>query len=411
MIYPYDECPDMQEWKWRKVFKAAILVALVAGLVWQCAYGAVTLTEGPFTLYRSGVAQPTTYATYTECRTELGTRAEAEARTSGILTWACRQNVAARYSSCPSRPADVPRETNCPAGTTGTWTQTHSWITAPAPVCWTATAYVPTAPLPPACPPIVVPDTQPPTAPASATATAVSSTEIRYDWSAATDNVGVAGTAVECCVGTSCTLFLEVWRGGGSRQYLATVPPGSTASCRVRAYDAAGNISAYSPIATGTTLPVTPPPTSEWTHCANQGQLCAFTGTRRVRYGIGATWAERELEATSGGVMCDNVVFGNPASGLTKTCQLADAVTVPPPPTGAGTALLTWGHDPRNVDVDGYIINWGRSPDVMPFARSVAAVTTDTITGLDVGTWYFVAMTVSDGVVSGPSNVATKVVR
>lgn len=419
MSYPYDECPDMKEWQWRKVWKAAILIALVAALVWQCAYGAVTLTEGPFTLYRSGVAQPTTYATYTECRTELGARAEAEARTSGILTWACRQNVSARYSPCQPR-ADVSRETNCPAGTTGTWTQTHSWITAPAPECWTATAYVPTAPLPPACPPIVVADTQPPTAPASATATVVSSTEIRFDWGAATDNVGVTASAVEACAGVSCTSFLELWRGSGTRQYLHTVAAGSTWSYRARAGDFAGNWGAYSPIATATTLPVTPPPTSEWTHCANQGQLCAFTGTRRVRYGVGTTWAERELAAVNGGVMCDNIVFGNPASGLTKTCQLADTVTVPPPPTGTGTALLTWISPTENTDrtaltnLAGYRIHYGPSPTELSGVIDAmnAGLGSYTVERLPPGTWYFAVRAINAaGIVSDLSNVATKVVQ
>ena len=54
------------------------------------------------------------------------------------------------------------------------------------------------------------PDTSPPTAPAGLTATASGSSQVNLNWTASTDNVGVAGYRVERCQGTGCTNFAQV---------------------------------------------------------------------------------------------------------------------------------------------------------------------------------------------------------
>ena len=69
----------------------------------------------------------------------------------------------------------------------------------------------------------------------------------------------------------------------------------------------------------------TPPP-SEWTVCATEGGVCAFTGTREVRYGVNGAFVYRTL---SDGTACTNEVFGDPIYGSVKYC----AVRIPPPPT------------------------------------------------------------------------------
>jgi chitodextrinase len=95
-----------------------------------------------------------------------------------------------------------------------------------------------------------VSDTQAPTTPANLTASAVSSSQIKLSWSASTDNVGVAG--------------YKIYRNGGTTP-IATVTSGTTYqntglasgtsySYTVAAYDAAGNTSAQSGVAFGTTL-------------------------------------------------------------------------------------------------------------------------------------------------------------
>ena len=69
----------------------------------------------------------------------------------------------------------------------------------------------------------------------------------------------------------------------------------------------------------------TPAP-SEWTVCATEGGVCAFTGTREVRYGVNGAFADRTLTDGTG---CTNEVFGDPIYGSVKYC----AKRIPPPAT------------------------------------------------------------------------------
>jgi len=101
------------------------------------------------------------------------------------------------------------------------------------------------------------PDTTPPAAPASLTATASGSSSINLSWPAATDNVGVTGYRVERCLGASCATFAQLATSTGTSYADAGLAPGTTYRYRVRATDAAGNLGAYSPIATATTASAT----------------------------------------------------------------------------------------------------------------------------------------------------------
>lgn len=69
-----------------------------------------------------------------------------------------------------------------------------------------------------------------------------------------------------------------------------------------------------------------------WTHCANEGATCTFTGTKRVRYGANGVYNYANF---TGGVQCSNDVFGDPVNGIVKSCDYQDQL--PPPPTPAGT--------------------------------------------------------------------------
>lgn len=100
-------------------------------------------------------------------------------------------------------------------------------------------------------------DTAPPTPPTSLTATAVSSAQINLGWTAATDNVGVALYRVERCAGAACTNFVEVGTATGTSHSDTALSALTTYRYRVRAADAAGNLSGYSNIATATTLALT----------------------------------------------------------------------------------------------------------------------------------------------------------
>ena len=97
-------------------------------------------------------------------------------------------------------------------------------------------------------------DTTAPSAPTGLTATRAGPTRIDLSWTASTDNVGVTGYRVERCQGAGCTNFAQV--GDADRRPPSATPawpPSTTYRYQVRAVDAAGNLSAYSSIATATT--------------------------------------------------------------------------------------------------------------------------------------------------------------
>jgi hypothetical protein len=97
-------------------------------------------------------------------------------------------------------------------------------------------------------------DAAPPTAPSSLAATASSSTQIGLTWTASTDNVGVTGYGVERCTGASCTSFAQIGTTAGATTFSDSGLTASTSySYRVRATDAAGNLSTFSNTSSATT--------------------------------------------------------------------------------------------------------------------------------------------------------------
>ena len=64
----------------------------------------------------------------------------------------------------------------------------------------------------------------------------------------------------------------------------------------------------------------------DWTFCAPEGGVCAFTGTTEVRYGANGSYVYLTL---TDGTACNNAVFGDPLYGTRKSC----AITIPPAPT------------------------------------------------------------------------------
>ena len=96
-------------------------------------------------------------------------------------------------------------------------------------------------------------DTTPPSVPTGLTATAAGSSAINLGWTASTDNVGVTGYRVERCQGAGCSTFAQIATpttpSFGDSGLLAS----TSYSYRVRATDAAGNLSGYSTAASATT--------------------------------------------------------------------------------------------------------------------------------------------------------------
>lgn len=95
--------------------------------------------------------------------------------------------------------------------------------------------------------------------------------------------------------------------------------------------------------AESTPVEVTPTPVVDtWTKCATEGGNCSFTGTRTVRYGANGLFAKGVF---SGNASCNNGVFGDPAYGLTKTCEYGAPISNTPPPAPApapAPVVETW---------------------------------------------------------------------
>src|SRR5205823_4566084 len=120
-----------------------------------------------------------------------------------------------------------------------------------------------------------------PTAPGTPVPSVISSTQINLTWPAATDNVGVTGYQLERCQGAGCTTFAQIATPSGTSVNDTGLTASTTYSYRVRATDAASNLSPYSSVASATSsTPDIVAPTAPGT------PLLAVIG----RYQINLTW-------------------------------------------------------------------------------------------------------------------------
>ena len=161
-----------------------------------------------------------------------------------------------------------------------------------------------------------VADTTAPTQPGTASATAVSVGEVDVSWGASTDNVGVTGYQVERCQGVGCSNFVQVATPTGTTYKDTSVGAGTSYSYRVRATDAAGNLSAYSNTASATTpAPDSTPPTQPGTLGANavsSGEIDLSWGASTDNVGVTGYRVER-----CQGVGCSNFVQVATPTGTT----------------------------------------------------------------------------------------------
>lgn len=72
-----------------------------------------------------------------------------------------------------------------------------------------------------------------------------------------------------------------------------------------------------------TSSPATTGP-SGYTYCASEGQRCNFSDTKDVVYGASGQFNYKT--GISGGIDCNNGVFGDPNYGVTKACYVKDSI-------------------------------------------------------------------------------------
>ena len=116
-------------------------------------------------------------------------------------------------------------------------------------------------------------DVTPPSTPTGLSATTISASQINLSWTASTDNVGITGYRVERCQGSGCSNFAQVGTPTGTTFSDTGLTSTTSYSYRVRATDAAGNLSGYSTTASATTSSSgdTTPPTAPTGLVANPG--------------------------------------------------------------------------------------------------------------------------------------------
>jgi len=96
-------------------------------------------------------------------------------------------------------------------------------------------------------------DTTAPAAPGSLVASAGAAGTINLAWKAATDNVGIGTYRIERCVGSGCTGFAQIATTSATAFSNTGLAAGAIYTYRVRASDAAGNLSPYSNVAAAKT--------------------------------------------------------------------------------------------------------------------------------------------------------------
>lgn len=115
----------------------------------------------------------------------------------------------------------------------------------------------------------------------------------------------------------------------------------------------------------------TPPPTASWIQCATESGTCNFTSTRRVLYGASLT-TSNVIKTFTASVGCNNQNFGDPASGINKTCWYESTTTTTPPPVVTGSCSTMpvfnssvlkasgnlWIDRQDNVVIDGLAFNY-----------------------------------------------------
>jgi chitodextrinase len=293
-------------------------------------------------------------------------------------------------------------------------------------------------------------DTTPPTAPGGLTTAVVSSTQINLSWTASTDDAGAAGYRLERCQGALCTNFAQIAAPASTMWNDSGLSAATTYSYRVRAADTAGNLSAYSSVATAltTALPDTTPPTTpsgltssaasstqinlSWTAstdnagvtgylvercqgagCTNFAQIAAPTSTTWSDGGLtGATsYSYRVRAADAAGNLS-----GYSAVITTLTPALPDT-TPPTTPSGLTSSAasstqinLSWTAATDNAGVTGYLVERCQGAACTNFAQiSTTTATTLSDSGLTGAMSYSYRVRATDaaGNLSGYSGIAS----
>jgi hypothetical protein len=274
-----------------------------------------------------------------------------------------------------------------------------------------------------------------PTVPTGLAATVLSGTSIKLDWLASTDDTGVAGYELSIDGGAAIDLgdVLTSTRTG--------LTSGTTYQYRVRAYDAAGNRSAYCTAVPATTSDTDAPSVPVMTAPSGVGESQITFNWNASTDNVGVTGYDLQVATDAGftsivsthnlgavltytktglnpsttyyaRVRAHDAVPNNSAySSSTNATTTADATAPTVPTMSAATGItdteITWNWTAAtdNVAVTGYDLQVAEDAgfSVNLSTHNLGAVLTYTSTGLDPSTQYFARVRAHDAI---PNNSA-----
>jgi len=236
------------------------------------------------------------------------------------------------------------------------------------------------------------PDTQAPTAPTGLTATPTSSTQITLTWTASTDNVGVTAYLIERCQGSGCTTFGQIGTSAGTTFSDTGLTTSTSYSYRVRATDAAGNLSTYSSSAMATTLASIPGLVAAYSFDEGAGTTVTDLS------GNGNTGTLSNTLWTNSGKYGNALVFNGTSSRVTindaPSLHLTGAMTLEAW-VNPSTIPNLWG-DVIYKGNDNYFLEATSDHGSVPGAGAIAGSTHATVVGttpLSVNAWTHLALT------------------
>ena len=195
-------------------------------------------------------------------------------------------------------------------------------------------------------------DSAPPTAPSTLTASASTTSNINLAWKASTDNVGVTSYRIERCLGAGCTSFAQIATASGTTYSNAGLVTGTSYSYRVRATDAAGNVSAYSNVSTATTYKSTPftsaTALSATPNPSTSGSIVTFTATVTGTAPTGSVSFTDNGVAMAGCAAASVTGSGNARTAVCSTSALA---------AGSHAIAATYSGDAANTKSSSATLN------------------------------------------------------
>lgn len=339
---------------------------------------------------------------------------------------------------CPAKPADETRTATCPAGTTGSWTQTQTYSSAPAPACWVASGHLPIAPPAGSC--VAPPVNQAPSI--SGTPAAAVQVGAMYSFTpTASDPEG--DTLTFSIANKPAWATFNTTSGTLSGAPVAS-SVGITSSIKITVSD--GKLSASTPVFS-ITVTAAPAPGAPTNLTGTMSQNAANPANSNVSLTWTAVAGVTTYEVwRCTGATCTNFAFladtttasyvnsnlppnlsyrykvraWKPATGAYSGIFGITTTATPPPPVGTGQASLKWTPPTKNTDgttlsdLAGYRIWYGSLADQLDKRINVnnPGLAAYVVEGLAPGTWYFaVAAYTTAGGESANSNVVSKIVQ